>query len=113
MTDQITRMKILIEFMNRGIVPIGSTGAPTWSDVNRVLAAFPLHDARTMKRKFRKMWRKIVKNHLSHGGRRGDMIAKELGYGVATPVRKHKNARKAAVVRDVVGKTSLWSEVIQ
>lgn len=91
-------LKLQIEFMNKGIVPLGAEGADCWQDINKVLAALPPAEARKMKRKFRKEWRRLVKRELNHGGKKGRQEARVTGLGLTTPTRSHKNNRKHKVM---------------
>ena len=101
MRSTLNDMKIQIEFMNRGIVPLGGDGAPLWGDINRILANLPPAEARAMKRKFRKEWRKVVKRHVRHGGKKGRSAVDRLGMGNPQPIRKQKNSRKASVLNGI------------
>lgn len=94
-------LKLQIEFMNKGIVPLGVPGADIWQDINRVLTAMSPAEARKMRRKFRKEWRRHVKRELSHGGKKGRRDARETGLGLNTPVRSHKNSRKQKVMFEI------------
>lgn len=108
MYDQIYKMKVQIEFMNMGIVPLSgglySTGAPTHHDINKILADLTPDEARKMKRKFRKIWRKIVSRLAGHGGRRGRSEAAGNGLGAAAPRKNHKIRRKSTVYTTVARK---------
>lgn len=101
MNGPLFNLKLQIEFMNKGIVPLGKTGAPIWNDVNKILSSLPADEARKMKRKFRKEWRKIIKRELSHGGKVGRRAAHDLGLSFPTPTRKNKNNRKQIVMQDI------------
>jgi hypothetical protein len=67
-------------------------------DYSRVLSELPPDEARKMKRKFRKLWRKAAKKP-------GKGIAKtyteQLGLGSKEPTRKQKRMRKVEVARRV------------
>lgn len=114
MYDQIYKMKVQIEFMNMGIVPLGGArglGAATHHDINKILAELPPDEARKMKRKFRKIWRQIVNRTASRGGRIGRREAAGNGLGSPTPCKNHKIRRKstvcAAVIRKIAKEQSL------
>ena len=111
MYDPIHTLKLQIEFMNRGVVPLGATGASIWHDINKVLASLPPAEAREMKRKFRKEWRRLVKREVRHGGKRGRREAREMGLGVPTPTRNQKNNRKAKVMYETNKKIN--NEIMQ
>jgi hypothetical protein len=102
--DQLTKLKIQIEFLNQGIVPVGEEGAPAWYDINRILADLPSEEARRMKRKFRKLWRRVVIPKLRHGGREGRQTAR--AFGVGGPVRGNKNNRKYKVYTEIRNKVT-------
>lgn len=73
-----------------GIVPL----APGYYDVNKMLSTLPPSEARKMRRKFRKVWRKFVRNPPKGTSPR---YVSQLGYGEPSPTRKHKQLRKEAV----------------
>jgi hypothetical protein len=102
MYDAITKMKLNIKYMERGIIPIGWTcdGAPAHHDFNRYLSTLPPSESRAMKRKFRKEWRKIVMKSLSHGGKKGRRLQRETTTTSANspPTRRQRIARKSLVV---------------
>lgn len=97
MADEILKMRLTIEYMEMGIVPIGHDGAPIWNDVNRILASLPPQEAREMRRKFRKEWRTLVKKSTRHGGKKGRRLGRETGLGEAIPNRNRKLSRKQLV----------------
>jgi len=120
MYDEITKLKLNIKYMERGIIPIGwsCNGVNPSHDFNRILADLPPALAREMKRKFRKEWKKIVKASLRHGGKKGrrlysDTTPYERG---ADPTRRQRLARKgivqAAITRELFKEegrsTTLW-----
>ena len=101
MLDPIQKLKLQIEFMNAGIVPLSwsiNGGAPPYFDINKILACLPPDEARAMKRKFRKLWRAATKKKLNHGGRNGKKLADEVGMGSPQARRGQKNARKSYVL---------------
>lgn len=106
MYDEIFKLKLNIKFMNKGLVPLGlgSGGASIFFDINRVLADLPPQEARAMRRKFRKAWRKIVAKTLDHGGKAGHATARELGFGINVPLKKHKMNRKQRVYIELLRK---------
>lgn len=87
--DPLRKIFIETAYHTLGIVPIGWTG----NDINKVLAALPPDEARVMRRKFRKMWRKAAKN-----ARKGRSKAvAQMGLGETQPTRRHKTVRKQEV----------------
>lgn len=90
-----------------GILPMEKTTL----DMQRALKQLTPEEARQLKRKFRKLWRKAMKKEVgSPKGKRAD--AKEqaaksrLGVGKAVPSRTERNARKQLVFDQV------WKEII-
>ena len=85
-----------------GIAPLGNVMA---HDMNRVLSTISPEEARVMKRKFRKLWRKIAKERIrqSPGESMGkSMVMRSLGFhpqadSVSPPSRRQKLNRKLAV----------------
>lgn len=107
MIDPIQKLKLQIEFMNTGIVPLSwnnNSSAFPYFDINRILAGLPPEEARAMKRKFRKLWRADTKKKLVHGGRNGRKLAQEMGLGCHQARRGQKNARKSYVLRKITKK---------
>lgn len=78
-----------------GIAPLGDIR----HDFNRTLATLPHEDARRMRRRFRKLWRKFLKNSsvvLS------DAYIKQMEMGSSMPSRRAKTARKREVLRQLL-----------
>lgn len=111
MWDQIHKLKANIMYHEMGIVPIGMDigGAPVEHDINRVLTQLPREEARKLKRKFRKVWRGLVKAGLRHGGKSAMKSATKMGFQIQEPKRIHKSARKWAVKGSVNKK--IWDSV--
>lgn len=99
--DPVHTLKLQIEFLNRGIVPLSwnvRNGAGPWFDVNKILESLPPEEARQMKRKFRKAWRKLVAHDMKRGGRQARKRLSIIEAGKEIPTRRAKNARKAEVL---------------
>lgn len=60
------------------------------TNVDGLLTGVPAEQARAMKRKFRKLWRK-------HAKRQDGRARKELGLGCSTPTKKNKKNRRLLV----------------
>ena len=73
-----------------GIVPIEWAG----HDINKVLASLPPDEARKMRRKFRKLWRKFAKKPAKG---RSHKYIEQLGLGAPEPTRRQKTSRKQEV----------------
>jgi hypothetical protein len=88
----------------QGIIPMEKID----SDMRRVLAQLPADEARTLRRKFRKLWRRAVKQ-LTAG--MTDKLARPIkavhGLGKNTPSRAEQHARKQLVFN------VLWKEHIE
>jgi hypothetical protein len=82
-----------------GIAPINNVA----HDFNKTLASLPPDEARAMKRKFRKLWRKFARESKNASA----AYIRQLGLGEASPTKKQKKMRKVEVSRridgDVVG----------
>jgi hypothetical protein len=80
---------------DNGMVPINN---PT-DDIGRALSSLPKDDARAMKRKFRKQWRKLAR----HEARRLNvkkpevLLANRFGMSKSNPSRQDRLARKQLV----------------
>lgn len=96
-------------FHNVGVVPI--TLKSMHFDYNRILANLPPDEARKMKRKFRKMWRKhlrsyslgIVSPHLIEAVR-------PYGFGENAPSKLQKYRRKKFVYNQVTKQAKVFYE---
>lgn len=91
--DNVERFFFYKESFDAGIVPIESTH----ENVNNALRDLPEEQAITMKRKFRKMWRKALKDKVISGI--ADPASLEAWYGSPgqMPTANQKNNRKALV----------------
>jgi len=78
-----------------GIVQIASTA----HDVNRTLAGMSPEEARKMKRKFRKLWRKAVAHELTRAKSPAAYLHSKsrAGLGEPAPEKRHKAYRKILV----------------
>lgn len=83
-----------------GIVPLETL----YHDVNKALAALPPEDAKKMKRKFRKLWRKIARQKLAQSP---SYVRRSIGLGNKEPDKKHKKNRKHEV------KTFIYKEAVK
>lgn len=91
----------------QGIVPIEDPVL----DIRRALKDLPPEEQRVLKRKFRKLWRKFMRDQVSSAGKRGEAqkkaLEQKLGVGKHVPSRAERLERKR-LVYDV-----FWKEVIQ
>ena len=73
MNDELDRLLKLHACLTNGIAPLWSTADSFYSKVNikKALASLPADEARKMKRKFRKMWRKLAKQNVRAGATNG------------------------------------------
>ena len=80
-----------------GIVPI----EVHTHDMRRALAGLPDEEARKLKRKFRKLWRKIMraKNGASKTTGQKTKLQSQLGLGKKIPTKGERNARKELVAK--------------
>lgn len=116
--DPVFKMRMAIHFMERNVVPLGfgwpgeAMAVPAYFDINKVLATMPPDEARLMRRKFRKMWRKAAKK-LATGGRARRKEAREMGLNSSRPTRAEKNRRKQRVFGDVIKRLSKEADAVQ
>lgn len=83
-----------------GIVPIEHPE----HDMTRILSQLPAEESLKMKRRFRKLWRKMVKAEKKPGVQAG--LARQAGMGAKKPTKAQKLARKRLVY------AQLWREII-
>lgn len=80
-----------------GVVPIDNTN----HDMRRGLKELPPDDARALKRKFRKVWRKLAKEEARKMGKPAaqaqSWLTNRYGAGKSNPSRSDKEARKRIV----------------
>jgi hypothetical protein len=93
--NPITRLLQTTAYLTLGIAPVVNTV----HDFNRILATLPPDEARKMKRKFRKLWRKFAKKPSRHVS---PTYVKQMGLGAKQPTRKQKSARKVEVRRRIL-----------
>jgi hypothetical protein len=107
----VDRALIQAVMFELGILPMESTHL----DMRRALQQLPPEEARTLKRKFRKVWRKTMKNVVNLDvnkkptTRSADAVKRvkqTLGVGKHVPSRHERQARKQLVF------DALWTDVI-
>jgi hypothetical protein len=101
--DMAQVLQLQHAFMEAGIVPIrmsaNDLGLHIFQDVNHYLDTLPPDEARKIKRKFRKLWRKAVAESTGNSKTLIRHAKKLYGLGTPNPEKKHKMARKSAVMR--------------
>lgn len=100
---EVDRAFINHVMFSAGIIPMEDTSI----DVRIPLKQLSAEDARVIKRKFRKLWRKALRednSHLTQSMR--DIQKRKLGVGKHVPSRAERHARKQLVYN------MLWNTVI-
>ncbi len=103
---EVDRAIIQAVMFQCGILPMEKTAL----DMRRALSQLSPEEARILKRKFRKVWRKAMRAEVGNGQSRKTREASvktRLGVGKHVPSRAECNARKQLVF-DV-----LWNDVIE
>jgi len=93
------------EAYDEGIVPLD--WATIQHDVSRLLDKLPPEESRKLRRKFRKMWRKlIVKNNKDNASDliRCSLTAHSVGLGVVKPDLRNATARKHLVLSELMSR---------
>lgn len=95
--DTLKKINQQLAYLNAGIVPVGGPdfGVPINMDFNKALATLPPDEARKMRRKFRKLWRKCLAK--AEGSKLHSKLSRTMGLGEASPTKKQKQARKNEV----------------
>lgn len=97
--DIVTMFLMESVFHEAGLVPIKTIH----HDYNRILSDLSPDEARTARRKFRKMWRRtasqLIKKKVA-----SRYIKQTLGIGSERPTRSQKNTRKTIVLGHVLDK---------
>jgi len=103
---EVDRAFIQAVMFQLGILPMEKTNL----DMRRALTQLPPDEARALKRKFRKMWRKAMRAEIGNGPRTREIREKsarhKYGVGKHVPSREERTARKKLVF------DLLWEEVI-
>lgn len=108
---EVDRALIQMVMLELGILPMENTQL----DMRRALQQLDPEQARTFRRKFRKVWRKAMAASVAHGGapmtksqqNQEDALKRRLGVGKQVPSRSERNARKKLVF------DQLWRETIE
>lgn len=90
--DPMHDLLMLHTYMKLGIAPIGNVN----HDYNKLMQNLPPEEARKMKRKFRKLWRRAAKKHMHKTPYIG-----QIGLTNPSPTRSMKKFRKGAVAYHV------------
>ena len=98
--NNVERFFFYKESFDAGIVPIESTH----ENVNNALRDLPEEQAIAMKRKFRKMWRKALKDKVMSGVADPQSIEAWYGSPGKMPTANQKNNRKALVKAKITQK---------
>lgn len=88
--NDLERLLLQLAMFNAGIVPIENVE----HDMRRALQQLAPDEAKRLKRKFRKMWRRAACR--SDNGA-SDAMKRKLGIGKKTPTREERNQRKKLV----------------
>jgi hypothetical protein len=103
----VDRAIIQAVMFQMGIIPMEKTEF----DMTRVLRQLDPAEARTLKRKFRKLWRQAMRTGVDRGTRSSQKTktlaaTSRYGIGKRVPTRAQRNARKQLVFNQ------LWQDVI-
>ena len=90
--DPMRDLLTLHTYMKLGIAPIGNIN----HDYGRLMEKLPPEEARKMKRKFRKLWRRAADKHKLNAP-----YVAQIGIGNPLPTRSMKKFRKGAVAHYV------------
>lgn len=95
--DRLKNLQQQLAYLNEGIVPVGfgEWGVPINMDFNKVLDTLPPDEARKMRRKFRKLWRKRLAR--AEGSKLHSKLSLIMGLGQASPTKRQKQVRKNEV----------------
>jgi hypothetical protein len=102
----VDRALIQAVMFEQGILPMERTTL----DMRRVLQQLPPDEARVLRRKFRKLWRRAMREEVGTGklaSTRGKAAEQRLGVGKHVPSRVERNARKQLVF------DRLWKQLIE
>lgn len=100
MMNELQDAVTFLTYHQLGIVPLSYDE----KDINRILSSLPPDEAKKMRRKFRKLWRKASKIKPPSNSKLGRLYAvrykEQMGYGEAEPTKKQKRNRKWGVMRN-------------
>lgn len=98
----VERTLVQAVMFEAGIVPMEKTGL----DMRRALNQLDPTEARQLKRRFRKLWRKAAARAVAQGSMSEDASKGKLGLGKKVPSRAERNARKQLVFDE------MWNAII-
>lgn len=98
----VERTFVQVIMFEAGIVPMEKTGL----DMRRALNQLDPAEARQLRRKFRKLWRKAAARAVAQGSMGKEAAKGKLGLGKKVPSRSERNARKQLVFDE------LWTSLI-
>ncbi|HAN16498.1 MAG TPA: hypothetical protein DCP73_13255 [Chloroflexi bacterium] len=95
MMGETDKLLMTTMWLSLGVAPLDTVHF----DINKMLAGLPPDEARKMRRKFRKLWRKYTKRKMSEakGVSHKQTAVREVGLGEQSPTRAQRNHRKRAV----------------
>jgi hypothetical protein len=104
--DEVSRAMIMAVMFQAGILPLEKTTL----DMRRALSQLPVEEARILRRKFRKLWRRALKKDALKLQNKEQLIVQrraKVGIGKINPSREERNARKQLVF------DAFWRDVIE
>lgn len=108
--DDVKKLLLSTVWLSLGIAPLDGA---VHLDINRILASLSPEEARKMRRKFRKMWRRYAKHDMKASkGRKAGVIAMygmqqhhdaaDVVLGPSPPSRRQKINRKRRVAGGII-----------
>ena len=93
--NETDRVLMTTVWLSLGVAPLDNVNF----DINKMLACLPPDEARRMRRKFRKLWRKYAKRDISAAktGVSKRNVQAYMGIGEEKPTRAQRNNRKRTV----------------
>jgi len=115
--NPVTDMRLVMLFLEKGVVPMSgqpkTMSAPWHFDMNKILAALSPEEARVMRRKFRKMWRKAAASLEKRNGRTARRTLRDIGFHEGAPKKAQKNSRKTLVFGKAWRKINNETKLVQ
>lgn len=93
---------IFLEYLDAGIIPVAGFDPENIQEFEKFLSSLSPQEQRVLKRKFRKIFRKIVKKNLSSKSPPSKAWIIHYGVGETQPTKRQLKARRRLVHQEIL-----------